>query len=552
MPPTLPLAGLPLFMLLVAGGVKLRRFVLQARSDRLYREAGLARERAWDGLLKSLNVQTLVLAHSGLGIAHIKGRRIQWANPRWAEIFGVTPEQCAGTSTASIHVDQAGYEAFGRSAYATVERDGHYASDVRLRRVDGSPFWGFMVGSLLVPGVPEEGAIWCLEDVSARVEAQQELDDTLRLNQKLIASSPTGILLYRASDGACILANEAAARTLGSGGEDLLGQDFRRIPAWVEAGILARAEAALGTGAEQALETTLALASGREIGLACTFVPFESRGEQILLLLVTDISARKRSEREREQLMMELEQKNKELETLVHVASHDLRSPLVNIQGFSQRLGRSLEELKRLLEAGGSPDDLNRAAQPLLTERMPAALEYIRASGVKMDAIINGLLRLSRAGRMVLRSERLDMDQLLETAASAMAFQLQEAEGALQLEPLPPCKADPVQTAQVFSNLLDNAIKYRRPGEPLRIRVSGRTQHGLVVYCVEDNGIGISLEHRGRIFDIFQRLAPLGPTKGDGLGLTLVRRMVERNGGRIWVESAPGAGSRFLVELPTV
>ena len=228
------------------------------------------------------------------------------------------------------------------------------------------------------------------------------------------------------------------------------------------------------------------------------------------------------------------------------------RSPLVNIQGFSQRLGKSLDEVERQLESCGSIEDLRTSAQPLLRERMPAALEYIRASGVKMDNIINGLLRLSRAGRMVLRSETLDMNRVLEAAAAAMAFQLQEADGVLQLDDLPPCLADPAQTAQVFSNLLDNAIKYRRQGEPVRIRVSGRQEGGLAVYSVEDNGIGIAQEHRARIFDIFQRLDSQGPTRGEGLGLTLVRRMVERNGGRIWVESASGPGSRFCVELPAV
>jgi PAS domain S-box-containing protein len=676
------MAGLPwvppiIGLLMLGLGGWLWRFLRQARSDRRYREAGEARERAWEKLLGSLHVQTLVLANSGLGIAHVKDRCIQWANPRWGEIFGVPAEHLTGASTATFHQDSASFDAFGRTGYAAIEREGRYSGEVRLRRVDGSPFWGFMVGSLLDSGHPEEGAIWCLEDVSVRAEAQQERDDALKLNQKLIAASPTGILLYRAQTGECILANQAAARSVGGRVEDLMRQNFRRNPAWVDSGLLAKAEAAVVTGAEQVLETALTTSFGQERVLACTFVPFQTRGVRILLLmlddvteraqataalresqeryrvvvealnegliiigpdqcysycnsrladmlgyapeellgkdrrfivaeedldrvealrasrppgaaatyevrlkrkdgtimdallstapiqdgqggfvaspaLVTDISVRKRSELEREQLMLELEQKNKELETLVYVASHDLRSPLVNIQGFSQRLGRSLDELERQVDSCDSLADLKRAALPLLQERMPAALEYIRASGVKMDAIINGLLRLSRAGRMVLRSERLDMNRILEASASAMAFQLQEAEGVLQLELLPPCKADPVQTAQVFSNLLDNAIKYRRPGQPLVIRVSGRVQGALAVYSVEDNGIGISLEHRARIFDIFQRLDPQGPTRGEGLGLTLVRRMVERNGGRIWVESAAASGSRFCVELPTV
>ena len=219
-------------------------------------------------------------------------------------------------------------------------------------------------------------------------------------------------------------------------------------------------------------------------------------------MLVTDISVRKRSERERDLLMAELEQKNKELETLVYVASHDLRSPLVNIQGFSQRLGRSLELLEGQLDAGGSMDDLRAAALPLLKERMPAALEFIRgggggASGAKMDAIINGLLRLSRAGRMMLRAEALDMNRLLESAAAAMAFQLQEAEGEVLLEDLPPClggsgaggagvRQSPGTTPS------STAGRGRRCASGFR----PRSGDGQVVYGVEDNGIGIPVEHR--------------------------------------------------------
>jgi PAS domain S-box-containing protein len=662
---------------LAALGVWLGRFLRQARSDRRYRSAGQARERAWEEMLHSLHVQTLVLANSGLGIAHVKARRIEWANPKWAEIFGAQPDHLKGVHAASFHQDAAAFEAFGRQAYPAIEREGRFTGEFRFRRVDGSPFWAFVVGSQLVSGHPEEGAVWCLEDVSSRIEAQQDRDDALKLNQKLIAASPTGILLFRGRDGACLMANQAAARTVGGRIEDILQFNFRRMQGWVDAGLLDLAEAALATGTERTLEAAVTTSFGLTRLLACTFVPFESRGERLLLLmandvtekaqaaaalgesqeryrtvvealnegllivgpdqlytycnnrlaemlgytaqellgkyrtfivaeedlgllearraarkpgateayelrlrkkngetmeallsiapiqdaqgryvaspvLVTDISVRRRSEREREKLMLELEQKNKELETLVYVASHDLRSPLVNIQGFSQRLGRSLDELERRLAGPGSVEALRAAALPLLRERMPAALEYIRASGVKMDAIINGLLRLSRAGRMALRSEVLDMNQVLETSAAAMAFQLQEADGALELDLLPPCLADPAQTALVFSNLLDNAIKYRHGAEPLRIKVSGRVLAGLAVYCVEDNGIGISLEHRARIFDIFQRLDPQGPTKGEGLGLTLVRRMVERNGGRIWVESAPARGSRFCVELPAV
>ena len=498
-----------------------------------------------------------LLDSAAVGLAQVLGGRFVWANARWAQLLGVTPGHLTGAEVCLYHVDRAACAAFGREANGTMARRGSYTGDVRLRKVDGTPFWGHLCGSLVVPGQPEAGAFWSLEDVTGRVEAQEEQAEGLALTQKLIASSATGILLLRAVDGRCVLANDAACQMLGEDRERLLEGSFRRRPAWAASGLTEAAEAALAGPADQRLELSLALGGAARIWLDLQLVPFSSRGERLLLVMMVDVSDRiqaglelRQTEKAREALLEELKQKNKELETLVYVASHDLRSPLVNIQGFSQRLGKALDDVKQRLEQPGTLEEARLALLPLLQDRMPAALGYIRASGAKMDAIINGLLRLSRAGRMVLRTEVLDMDQLLASAAASMAFQFQSVEGDLQVAALPPCTADPAQIAQVFSNLLDNAIKYRDPARPLQVRVSGRREGRMAHYVVADNGLGIPAEQQDRIWEIFQRLDPTGPTPGEGLGLTLVRRMVERNGGRIWVESPGGAGCRFQVELP--
>ncbi len=116
--------------------------------------------------------------------------------------------------------------------------------------------------------------------------------------------------------------------------------------------------------------------------------------------------------------------------------------------------------------------------------------------------------------------------------------------------PLPPCVGDPIAINQVFSNLLDNALKYRDPARPLRVSVSGGMDGGRAVYCVADNGVGIAREEHERIWEIFHRVQPRGAVPGEGLGLSLVRRIVECHGGESWVESAPGEGSRFHIALP--
>jgi signal transduction histidine kinase len=166
---------------------------------------------------------------------------------------------------------------------------------------------------------------------------------------------------------------------------------------------------------------------------------------------------------EQEHLLRELELKNQELESIIYVASHDLRSPLVNVQGFARQLAKAGRELTDLLGRPGLPPTLIETAAPILQERIPNALHFINAGAAKMDALLNGLLRLARLGRTPLNLETLDLNRMLETIVSSMTFQIQSASASVELEPLPACRGDAGQINQVFSNLLDNALKYRTP-----------------------------------------------------------------------------------------
>jgi signal transduction histidine kinase len=262
-----------------------------------------------------------------------------------------------------------------------------------------------------------------------------------------------------------------------------------------------------------------------------------------------EVKARERAQAAREELNRALTEKNEELEQIINVTSHDLRSPLVNIHGFARELGYLMEEVGAICERKDLPPETAGELRRIVGEQVPEMLQFILRGASKMDRLIQGLLKISRLGRAALEIKELDMDLLMSEVADSMQFQLQEGGVTLDIDPLPPCLGDEMQVNQVFSNLLDNALKYLDPGRVGVIRVTGWAGGDRASYSVRDNGIGIDPAYFDRIFDIFHRLHPRA-TPGDGLGLTTVKRLLERQNGTVQVESSPGGGCVFSVSLP--
>lgn len=261
---------------------------------------------------------------------------------------------------------------------------------------------------------------------------------------------------------------------------------------------------------------------------------------------MNDITERKHAEEERASLNAQLDAKNKELERVINVASHDLRSPLVNIQGFSGVLGDSLREILSILDAAGLSSGIKAKLAPTI-KNSRESIRYINEGVSNLVALLDGLLEVSRLGIITLKSEELDMNMLMSNICGSLKFQCEEQGAIVKISELPSCHGDEIQINQLFANLIGNALKYSAADRSCIIKISGQKDGAHSIYCVEDNGVGIAPEFKEKIFDIFHQIDPEG--SGEGLGLNIVHRIVERHNGRVWVESEPGKGSRFYFSL---
>ncbi|MGN6621664.1 MAG: sensor histidine kinase [Sphingomonas sp.] len=250
----------------------------------------------------------------------------------------------------------------------------------------------------------------------------------------------------------------------------------------------------------------------------------------------------------------ELTRANEEIQRFAYIVSHDLRAPLVNVMGFTAELDTSTKAIADLIERAEAeaPDLLTEDARIAATEDLPEAIGFIRSSTAKMDALINAILKLSREGRRVLAPEKLDMGALIGKIGETLRHRLDEREAELIVDhSLPDLVADRLAIDQIFSNLIENAVKYLHPGRPGRIEVRGRTEHRRAIFEIADNGRGIDPRDHQRVFDLFRR-SGVQDQPGEGIGLAHVRALVYRLGGVIDVASELGKGTTFRLSLPLV
>ncbi|OAF05560.1 histidine kinase [Bradyrhizobium centrolobii] len=258
----------------------------------------------------------------------------------------------------------------------------------------------------------------------------------------------------------------------------------------------------------------------------------------------------------------DLREANNEIQRFAYIVSHDLRSPLVNIMGFTSELEELGSDIFRRIgslthvPAEGPPvapgtngEIALEGPDKQLSEDFSEALGFIKSSIAKMDRLISAILNLTREGRREFQPVRIDTRELIEAIVSTLAHQAAEAQAEIHVEPLPDIISDRLALEQIFSNLIDNAIKYLKKGVPGEIRIRGRTKLGYAIFEISDNGRGIDPKDHQRIFDLFRR-AGTQDKPGQGIGLAHVRALVRRLGGTMSVSSELNAGSTFTITLP--
>ena len=233
---------------------------------------------------------------------------------------------------------------------------------------------------------------------------------------------------------------------------------------------------------------------------------------------------------ELEVLIEELKRSNAELQQFAHVSSHDLQEPLRTIASFTQLLERRYK--------GKLDSDADEF------------MDYIVDAAIRMKILINDLLEYSRVATQGKEFQQVDTEDILNNVLKNLKTSIEENNAKITHDPLPTVTADKTQLNQVFQNLVGNAIKFKKPDEPPKIHISAQKENNEYLFSVHDNGIGMEPQYIERIFVIFQRLHTIAEYNGTGIGLSITKRILERHGGRIWVESEFGEGSTFYFTIP--
>jgi len=448
-------------------------------------------------------------------------------------VLGYAPDEVVGRRAADFHYDREGRD---RLLAALDANDGRVRDfEVRMRHKSGHPVWistsshrrAEADGGAGIPFPAIEGVFRSIEE---RKHLEKRLWTQVTLTRSLIDASDDAAILIDTS-GCLLAANAVFAQRFGRPAEHLVGTSvWEMFPPDLARSRKAACDEALAGGAP------VHICDERD-GLHYSTAIFPVRNAdgriECLAAFSRDVTAAVESRRRIDTYITEIKRSNEELENFAYVASHDLREPLRMVSSYLSLIERRY---------GGQIDQDGRDF-----------IAFARDGAVRMDRLVLELLELSRIGRhgapLVPMPLKPAIDQALAALGSAIAAQRATVDIAASFDDRT-IVGDVNQIALLFQNLIGNAIKYHAPDRAPQVRIGCDESGADPVYFIADNGIGINPGNFERIFGIFQRLHTREEYEGTGIGLALCRKIVERHGGRIWLESEPGRGSTFHFTLP--
>jgi len=369
------------------------------------------------------------------------------------------------------------------------------------------------------------GVLGTYEDITATKQAEEEL----HIKDQALKSSINGFAIGDL-DGKITYVNPSFLELWGyQDEEDVLGKSYLMLWARPEKAMI-EMEILRKKGSYRGERTAIRKDGSNFLVEVFINLVYSDNGKPVCLAgSFIDVTERKRAEELLAQQTRELARSNTELEQFAYVASHDLQEPLRMVSSYTQLLSR---RYKGKLDADA--DEFIR---------------YAVDGSARMQRLINDLLAYSRVSTRGKPFEQADLNEILKQVFSDLQIAIEENEAIITHDPLPTIKADSFQMVQLMQNLLGNAIKFHSQ-EPLRIHITARLEKGKWLISVQDNGIGIDPQFSERIFVIFQRLHDRSEYPGTGIGLAICKRIVERHGGKIWVDSQPDQGSTFYFTIP--
>jgi PAS domain S-box-containing protein len=468
--------------------------------------------------------------------------RIALVNRRTEEMFGYPAEELLGQKLELLLPERYRTSHIGHRAGYFAEphvRAMGVGMELAGRRKDGTEF-PVEIGLSFVEDESGRVAFGLVTDITERKRMTDELalaNAELKSNEATLRSyleSAAQAVLAVAGDGRVALVNRRTEEMFGYTREELLGQELEILLPTRRRATHARQR--VGYFAKphiRRMDSDLELFGQRKDGtefpadVALSYI--ETKKGLLSLALVSDITERKRAADHLARINAELRSSNAELEQFAYVASHDLQEPLRMITSYLHLLERRYNT------------QLDADAQEFIHFAVDGAN--------RMKVLIRDLLSFSRAGTEAVKCIDVPGDAILQSALSNLRAAIDEKGAVIASDPLPAIFADPGLIARVFQNLIGNAIKFHKEGQP-QIHISASLVNHQWVFSVRDNGIGIEPQHAERIFQIFQRLHSADAYPGTGIGLAISKKIIERHSGRIWLESKPGKGSTFHFSIP--